>query len=233
MNTWAVSLGAVPFSKLHFSVARAANPEATLLVNDYRVDPAYHRIAGQLLENGKPIFDAIGIQSHMHRGGWKLPRIWEVCDRFADFQVPLHFTETTVVSGTRKDSGGNWNATDEMNEAKQADYVPQFYTMLFAHPAVQAITWWDFSDLGAWQGAAAGFLRRDMSPKPVYERLTELIKNEWWTNSEGRTNADGEFATRAFYGTHRLTIETPDGRRLEKQVHWEPGRLNRFELTAN
>ena len=47
----------------------------------------------------------------------------------------------------------------------------KFYTALFAHPAVQAITWWDFSDLGAWLGAPAGWLRRDMSPKPVYDRL--------------------------------------------------------------
>ncbi|MCD6507549.1 hypothetical protein J7M22_13115 [Candidatus Poribacteria bacterium] len=50
--------------------------------------------------------------------------------------------------------------------------------MLFSHPSVEAITWWDFSDRGAWQGTAAGFLRKDMSPKPAYERLTELVKGK-------------------------------------------------------
>jgi endo-1,4-beta-xylanase len=60
------------------------------------------------------------------------------------------------------------------------------YALLFAHPAVHALTWWDFSDRGAWQGAAAGLVRQDMSPKPAYERLRELIKGEWWTRAEGR-----------------------------------------------
>ena len=48
--------------------------------------------------------------------------------------------------------------------------------MIFSHPAVEAITWWDFSDRGAWQRAPAGFLRDDLSPKPAYERLQQPVK---------------------------------------------------------
>jgi hypothetical protein len=72
-----------------------------------------------------------------------------------------------------------------------------------------------------------------MSPKPVYERLLALIKGEWWTKREGRTNTNGEFGTRAFFGMHRLTGQLPDGRALQKEVHWERGGANRFELTVS
>jgi GH35 family endo-1,4-beta-xylanase len=233
MNVWAQKLGAAPYVRLHLEVARKANPHATLLVNDYRVDSTYYQILDALRADGKLLFDAIGIQSHMHGGGWPLRKVWEVCDRFAKVGVPIHFTETTIVSGPRLGPGEKWGATMPELEQKQADYVAKFYTTLFAHPAAQALTWWDFSDAGAWQGAAAGFLRKDMSAKPVYERLHALIKGEWWTKTEGRTDASGKFATRAFFGTHRLTAQIPDGGTLTKEVHWERGRTNRFEMTAS
>ena len=232
LNTWANQLGAVPFTRRHLQVAREANPNATLLVNDYRTDPAFAKILEGLRENGKLPFDTIGIQSHMHGGGWPLPRIWEICDRYAKFGLPVHFTETTIVSGPRLSPGENWGATTPEGEAKQADYVPQFYTMLFAHPAVQALTWWDFADDGAWQGAAAGWLRKDMSPKPVYERLLALIKGEWWTKAAGRTNAQGELALRAYHGTHRVSVELPGGRKAAKEVSWERNQPNRFIIEA-
>jgi len=234
MNAWAQKLGAVPFTRRHLEVARQANPHATLLVNDYRVDPAYYRILDELRNGGKLLFDAIGIQSHMHGGGWPLRKVWEVCDLYAKLGVPIHFTETTIVSGPRLGPGENWGATTPELETQQADYVAKFYTALFAHPAAQALTWWDFSDAGAWQGAAAGFLRKDMSAKPVYDRLHSLIKGDWWTKTAGRTNANGEFSTRAFFGTHRLSTQLPDGRTLAKEVHWEHGDgPNRFELRVS
>jgi len=230
MNTWAQKLGTVPFTRLHLDVARQANPQATLLVNDYRVDIAFHKILEALRAGGKLPFDAIGIQSHMHGGGWPLRKVWEVCDRFASCGLPVHFTETTVVSGPHLGLGENWGATTPELEAKQATYVAKFYTMLFAHPVVQALTWWDLTDAGAWQGAAAGLLRKDMSAKPAYDRLHALIKGEWWTKNEGHTNASGDFATRAFFGAHRLTAQLPGGRTVTKELHWQHGAANRFEL---
>jgi hypothetical protein len=152
-----------------------------------------------------------------------------VCDTFAKFRVPIHFTETTLVSGPRAENQ-RWAATTPEGEAAQAEYVPKFYTMLFAHSAVEALTWWDFADEGAWQGAAAGWLRKDMSPKPVYERLSALIKGDWWTKAESRTNLAGEVGIRAFYGTHRLTAQLADGRRATTEVDWKRGQPNRFEM---
>ena len=232
MADWAASLGAVPYVAEHLKVARAANPQATLLVNDYRIGPDYYKILNSLRSKGKLLFDTIGIQSHMHGGVWPLQKVWDTCDTYSKLGVPLHFTESTIVSGPRKGSGENWGETTAEGEARQAELTVKFYTTLFAHPAVQAITWWDFSDLGAWQGAAAGWLRRDMSPKPVYERLMSLIKGEWWTKTEATTDAHGQAKIRAFFGTHRITAQPPAGQSVTKEVHWERGKKNRFELTA-
>ncbi len=230
LGEWAISLGAGPYVTEHLRIARAANPAATLLVNDYRTDPPYYTILDGLRENGKLLFDAVGIQSHMHDGGWPLHRIGETCDTYARLNVPIHFTETTVVSGPRLGPGENWGPTTPELEARQAEYVPKFYTVLFAHPAVRAVTWWDFSDRGAWQRAAAGLVRADMSPKPVYERLRELIKNRWWTKLSGVTNARGEFAARAFYGRHRAEVEGPNGRKIAQEIPWQRGSPNRLDI---
>jgi endo-1,4-beta-xylanase len=232
MAAWAATLGAVPYVEEHLEAARAANPRATLLVNDYRLEPAYYHILESLRHKGRFLFDTVGIQSHMHDGVWPFHRVWETCDTFSKLALPLHFTECTILSGPRKGPGENWGATTAEGEARQAELTTKFYTALFAHPATQAITWWDFSDLGAWQGAAAGWLRRDMSPKPVYDRLMSLIKGQWWTKAEGITDASGQTKFRAFYGTHRVTAHLPDGRSMTKDVRWERGKQNQFELTA-
>jgi len=202
-------VGRIEFTRECFEHARAASPRATLLINDYRTDPAYERVIEQLVDSGgRPLYDVIGIQSHMHGGAWPSEKIWEACGRFARFGVPLHFTETTILSGDRtwqKPRGAAWPSTPE-GEAYQAREVVRFYTVLFSHPAVEAITWWDFSDLHAWKGAPAGFVRRDMSPKPVYDELMKLIKGKWWTEATVETAADGTAALRGFLGDYEVKV---------------------------
>jgi endo-1,4-beta-xylanase len=232
MANWAAAIGAVPYVKEHLEVARAANPQATLLVNDYRIEPACYTILDSLRDNGKLLFNAVGIQSHMHDGVLPLHKVWSTCDTYSELGLPLHFTESTVVSGPRKGPGENWGPTTAQDEARQAELTTKFYTALFAHPSVQAITWWDFSDLGAWQGAPAGWLRHDMSPKPVYDRLLGLVKGAWWTSTEAPTDSRGEFKLRAYYGAHRITVQLPGGHPVTKEVHWARGGKNEFAITV-
>ncbi len=200
-------LGRIPFAREPFRLARAANPDATLLINDYRTDQAYADVIAQLVdEEGERLYDVIGIQSHMHGRVWAPEFTWEVCERFAEFGAPLHFTETTIVSGTR--DGETWGGSTPEGEAAQADAVAEFYTVLFSHPAVEAITWWDLSDRFAWMGAPAGLIREDMTPKPAYDRLMGLIKGEWWTAEDLKTDDRGEARFRGFFGDYEVTVET-------------------------
>ena len=203
-------IGKIEFVKACFVEARTAGPGATLLINDYRTDEEYVKLIEQLVDaDGKKLYDVIGIQSHMHGGVWSNTQIWETCERFARFGVPLHFTELTILSGQTgwelaKD-GFVWTSTPEGEEKQKADIL-RVYTMLFSHPAVEAITWWDFSDQGAWQRAPAGLLRSDLSPKPAYDALLELIYTHWTTKVQLTTDENGVAATRAFRGGYTIRV---------------------------
>jgi len=200
--------GVPAFVQQAFKTARKANPEAALIINDYRTDEAFiDKVISKLVdEDGRPLHDVIGIQCHQHGGAWSTKHTWEICERFAKFDKPLHFTEATIISGdVRHRQGAPWESTPE-GEKRQAEEVVRFYTVLFSHPAVEGITWWDFSDAGAWQGAPAGFLRKDMTPKPAYDALKGLIKGKWWTTTEAAVDKDGQARFRGFYGDYRITV---------------------------
>ncbi len=224
-------VGQMEFTRECFTHARKAGPSAILLINDYRTDPPYERVIEQLVdENGRRMYDVIGIQSHMHGGAWPTRKIWEVCERFARFGVPLHFTETTILSGERtwqKARGADWPSTPE-GEAYQAENIARFYTMLFSHPAVEAITWWDFADLGSWKGAPAGFLRKDMSPKPAYDELLKLIKGKWWTKTTLRSGTDGAANFRGFLGDYKVRVTVEGRETVEKPFTLKKGEENRW-----
>jgi len=229
MAAWGAALGPVAYVAEPLKIARAANPAATLLVNDYRTDPPYFQLLARQREEGKSRLDVVGIQSHMHEGPWPLHKVHEVCQAYARLGLPIHFTETTIVSGAKEKRGDAWGPTTAEGEATQAEQAAGFYMMLFAHPAVQALTWWDFSDYHAWQHAPAGLLRRDMSPKPVYERLMKLVKGDWWTRAQGSTGDGGIYNQRAFYGRYRVSAELP-GRKAALDIQVQRGQANQFTI---
>ena len=80
------------------------------------------------------------------------------------------------------------------------------YTTLFAHPAVQAATYWGLTDDGSWLGAPSGFVRADATTKPSYEALHALVKGEWWLSpTTVRTDARGSFVLDAYRGDYTVT----------------------------
>ncbi len=227
-------LGRVPFVNECFRHARGANDQATLLINDYRVDPPYAQLITDMTQQaGERPYDAIGIQSHMHADVWNNEKIWEVCERFRPFGVPLHFTELTVLSGAagweRAQQGQPWVSTPE-GEKQQAQDVVRIYTLLFSHPDVAAITWWDFADRNAWQNAPAGLLGKDLQPKPAYTALQDLIRNQWWTRAALTTDAAGRAAFRGFLGDYAVTLRLPAGTELASVRTLQPGPSNVWEI---
>jgi len=198
--------------------ADGANPTATLLYNDFNVSLAFETLVQALLDQKAPV-KTLGIQSHMHKGVWPIERVWNVCETYARFKLPLHFTEATVVSGDlKKDDDwhkprNDWHSTPQ-GEKSQLDYGQQFYTALFSHPAVEAITWWDFSDNGAWQGAPAGLVRRDVTPKPLYDWLMDAFHKRWATRAQVAADATGTAKLHCFFGEHDVRAKLPSGTEL-------------------
>jgi len=205
------NLGRTELLKRTFATARKANPKATLILNDFDTSRRFEQVIADCIKSGVD-FDVIGIQSHMHKRYWGARRAWDVCRRFAKFKKPLHFTELTILSGPLKTDNDwhkrrtDWHTSAE-GEKRQAEQAVEFYRVLYSHPAVEAITWWDFSDNGAWQGAPAGLVRKDMSPKGAYQALKKLIKGKWWTGEmKLTTDTQGRVRFRGTLGQYSAAV---------------------------
>ncbi|HVM71979.1 MAG TPA: endo-1,4-beta-xylanase [Anaerolineales bacterium] len=206
-------LGRIELIRAMFETARQVNPRATFLLNDFDVSPAYDILIEGCLEAGIHI-DAIGIQSHMHQGYWGSQRTLDVLRQFERFNLPVHFTENTLVSGhlmppeivdLNDYQVSDWPSTPE-GEERQAREVVLHYKTLLSRPAVQSITWWDLSD-GGWLNAPAGLLHKDHSPKPAYTALLELIKGQWWlAPTRLVTDSNGEITFTGFLGEYEVTL---------------------------
>ncbi len=206
-------MGRIALIRTMFEAARGANPQATLLLNDFDVSPAFDILVEGCLAAGVKI-DMVGIQSHMHQGYWGIERTQQVLQNFERFNLPIAFTETTIISGQLMPPEivdlndyrvKEWPSTPE-GEQRQAEEVVAHYKTLFAHPAVQAITWWDITD-GGWLNAPAGLLRQDQSPKPAYDALLKLIKGEWWlAPTRMATDERGQFTFTGFLGDYELAF---------------------------
>ena len=204
-------LGRIRTVRTMFETARAANPDAVLLINDFDMSPAYDILVEGCLEAGIEI-DVIGIQSHMHQGYWGVEKTLHVLEQFSRFNLPIHFTETNLVSGHLMPAEivdlndyqvEDWPSTPE-GEERQAQEVVTHFKTLMAHPLVEGITWWDFFD-GGWLNAPAGLLRKDGSSKPAYDELQRLVKGEWWLEpTRLGTDDKGEVQISGFLGDYEL-----------------------------
>lgn len=189
------------------------NPDATLLLNDFNTSVAYDILIESALAAGAPI-DVIGIQSHQHQGYWGTEKLHAVLDRYSHFNMPIHFTENTLVSGElipahiedlNDHQVDEWPSTPELEE-RQMNEWEEMYRILFEHPLVEAITGWDFAD-GMWLKAPSGFIHADNTVKPVYNRLKQLIHEEWWTDEEVCTDENGFVRLEGFKGDYVLESE--------------------------
>ncbi len=205
-------IGRIATIKLAFEEARATNPRATLLLNDFDMSTAYECLIEGVLEAGVQI-DVLGLQSHMHQGYWGEEKTLRVLERFSRYGLPIHFTESTLLSGHLMPEEivdlndyriPEWPSTPE-GEERQADEVERHYRTLLSHPAVQNVTYWGLSDDGMWLGAPGGFVRRDGTTKPSYEALRGLIKGEWWlAPTTLRTDHAGRVAVRGWFGDYEV-----------------------------
>ncbi|KQX05618.1 MULTISPECIES: endo-1,4-beta-xylanase [unclassified Leifsonia] len=204
--------GRIAMVRLAYEEALATNPAATLLINDFDLSSAYECLLEGLLEAGIPI-SAIGLQTHMHQGYWGEEAMLAMVDRFARYGLPLHLTETSLVSGELMPGHivdlndyqvPSWPSTPD-GEARQADELVRHYRSLVGHPSVAAITYWGITDRDAWLGAPIGLVRADGSRKPAYDALHALVKGEWWLQqTTARTDHAGRFRLQGFAGDYGI-----------------------------
>ena len=208
-------IGRISTIRLAVEQARTTGAPVRLVLNDFDMSTAYECLIEGVLEAGLEI-DAIGLQSHMHQGYWGEERTNHVLDRFARYGLPLHLTETTLLSGDlmppeTEDLNDHqpkvWPSTPA-GEDRQADEIVRHYRTLLSHPSVESVTYWGITDRGAWLGAPAGLVRTDGSPKPAYDALRQLIKDEWWVApTRLRTDAQGRVPVHGWSGAYTVSVD--------------------------
>ncbi len=218
---------------------RVFPPASTLLINEashvwfnfHGESSPYYLLIQSLLSRGTRL-DAIGIQCHFFGEGryqgvlaGKLMaplHILKVLDLYAEFGLPLQISEITIPTIPNDLSG----------EQVQAEVTRNLYRLWFSHPAVNAITWWNVVDGTAapgedkWRG---GLLRADLSPKPSFKVLDELINHEWRTRTELSSGAGSTVKFKGFYGTYDALIEHA-GRKVRLQFRLRKHGLRHITL---
>lgn len=181
--------------KIMFQSCQAADPTATLYVNDYDILNGYRlndyvQQIRSLLDQGVPV-GGIGIQAHVLDEKITPAQIQKSLDTLAQFNLPIKITEFSALAKT---------------EPEQAKILLDLYQTAFAHPAVKGILMWGFWENAHWVPQAAIFDDK-FQPKLAAKVYQELVFNQWWTRSQGTTNLQGKFSTRAFFGKYQVTLK--------------------------
>lgn len=195
-----------------FKAARKAGPDVTLYINDYAIlagmDTAhqdhYFNTIEYLLENGAPI-DGIGLQGHF-RDPIAPYELMTRLDRFASFGKRLKITEFTF---------------ETPDEELQADFTRDLLTVAFSHPAVDGLMAWQFWPRGRHEHAV--FYRPDGSLKPNGKVWEDLVRKEWSTRVQTRSDADGAVVTPAYYGQYEIKAADGAARRKQSVTHSRDG----------
>lgn len=228
-----------------FKLARKYFPDNQLAINEYqsalRDDDRYYNYIKKALEAGAPI-DAIGIQYHMfHHSSLEYDRtrlyynpdhLLNRLDMHAEFGKPLQITEITVPA----------YSNDPEDEEIQAILIEYLYTLWFSHPAIEQIIYWNlvdgyaaFVEQGDMTGGEnvyyGGLLRFDMSEKPAFKMLNNLLNKKWHTEEQTSTDADGKADFKGFYGDYDITV-TVDGKEYTKEISLSSKKDNEFVLAV-
>ena len=245
-RTWKTAFYTEPdFVEWSFKQAEKYFPANELTTNEHAPlpwedrclpsDKYYAYIEANMLKGAR--IDAIGMQYHNFfkrefeyektRIRYNPELLYKHMDLYARFGKPLQVTEITVPAYS-------WEAEDE---EIQAEILEKLYKIWFSHPNMEQIIYWNLVDgyahlwdpspekIKASQGNMTlgenqwygGLFRFDMTPKPAYFMLKNLIRNEWHTEAETVSGADGVARIKGFYGTYDVEI-TVDGKTVTKQI---------------
>lgn len=184
----------------------------------------YSYIENAILKGAR--IDAIGMQYHIFNEQYSdeyfnllnLEGLYRHMDLFAKLGKPLEVTEVTIPSYSWEDE----------DEKLQAEILEKLYSLWFSHPATKQIIYWNVVDgyahlwsqdreaIKASQGNMGpgsenyyhgGLLRFDMSPKPAYFKMKQLLTETWHTEASLVSDENGEVNFRGFFGDYDVEIE--------------------------
>lgn len=185
------------------------DPDAKLYLNDYDILtgnklPEYMKQIRTLLKQGVPIA-GIGVQGHLHAESFDRDQLKRALDSLSIFKLPIKVTEFNMPGQRSKFLKDTKLEMTPQEEEQKAKDIVDYYRICFANPQVEGMIMWGF-----WAGAnwipASSLYKRDWTPTPAAAAYKDLIFNEWWTKSTGKTDRKGKYSTSAFFGKYRVTV---------------------------
>ena len=217
-----------------FEKAEKYFPHNQLVVNEYtdafwgdncRTTDRYYAYTEAAILKGARI-DAIGAQYHifesrereMEKSSYLYnPReLYNHMDMYSNLVNALQVTEITIPA----------YSNNKEDEEIQAELIKYLYTVWFSHPAMEQIVYWNLVDGYAYvanptpekirnsQGNMSlgenvfygGLLNFDLTPKPAYRMLDNLI-NKVWSTEICDEIAESEYEFRGFYGKYEIEVQ--------------------------
>jgi GH35 family endo-1,4-beta-xylanase len=197
-RTWSDVLG-FEFYVEALRRARALAPEQRLFLNEGTDFPGdnegmrarYEQLIRDCLAAKAPL-DGLGFMCHFGEASLTaMDKVEELLNRFAKFDLAMQATELDIGTGG--------------DEAAQADYLRDFMTLFFSHPATVGIVMFGFWEGAHWYPDRA-LWRKNWELKPNGKAWLDLVKGAWWTRVEGATDGRGILSNRGFYGEYRVEV---------------------------
>jgi endo-1,4-beta-xylanase len=167
--------------------------------------------------------DLLGLQG---RPAWVFPEDQvAVYDELAEAGVPLTVTEfwpglDYLLQQANREAieSEEWRSIEERNvekayspeeaEALRDEFALNYLTVAFGHPAVDSFYFWGF------MGAAVNFAPGTTSSHelaPIYEKMRQLIWEEWRTSLKLVTDDEGKLRFRGFCGGYSARLNPATG----------------------
>jgi len=216
LNNTLLGKNAVETWEVALAKARSVRPDCEFIANEYdTVGPGdaatmshdggkFYKFVEKIVADGFAP-NALGFQFHCITEFHSLQDIIDTFDSFGRFKIPCHITEFIPASKGYYTSGVRRGL---ITEQSQAEWAVRAYTMLFSHPAIYSIVWWDLCYYHSWKPELGAYMI-DQNGRilPVYNALYNLIHVEW--NSTGIYQLDeyGSINFTGFYGDYEAIIE--------------------------
>lgn len=201
------------------------------LVNYQLQRKRYLELVRQLDRAGAPP-SGIGLQCHI--GGWQYPKDQQAFyDEMASASFPLHVTEfwahtdhlplagsTAPAARQARVTSEEWRSSQKGRKGRtysqqeidqlQAEYVANYLTTAFGHPAIKSFYFWGFMGMGVdWKSPNPTDAGHEL--RPVFHRVKELIHQEWRTREQLTTSSEGKVRFKGFFGDYSLRVLNPGG----------------------
>ncbi len=203
-----------------YKYARELFPNANLCLTDgFGVSTMFDQVQKPFLDWAVENldFDTIGNQGHI--GYITTPEdIIENLNVLSSYGKPIRITEF--------DSG---DITEDQNY--QANITRDALIAYFSCENVEMIEFWEFYDFSETPTFRL-LCDHHYNLKPSGKVYQDLVYNKWWTRESGKTDKNGSFSTRGFYGDYTVKV-TKDGQTTAVDVPFRKGTDNKLELTLD